>query len=733
MNGGHPHPELRAALVSALAERAPKVDRDRVGACFDFAAMAHGDQKRTSGEPYMSHLVEVCRILLDLLESRMDTTLACAALLHDVVEDTAVTAADLEKHWGKEVAALVEGVTKLTAMHFDRREAVQAENFRKMLLSMSRDLRVIFIKLADRLHNMRTIEVLRADKVQRIAEETRDIYAPLAHRLGMAGIKRELEDLSLKVLDPEVYEQLSSRIQVRRKEREEFLDRIMEDLRESLRASGLKAEVNGRPKHFFSIYTKMRAGRSLEEIYDLFGIRIITHTRNDCYRALGVVHDLFSPVAERFKDYIATPKSNLYQSLHTTVLTDQGEMVEVQIRTWDMHRIAETGVAAHYVYKQGGRVDEEIDERLGGFVTQIAGWQRESDDDDSMDFLRTSLHQEEVFVYTPRRELKRLAKGATPLDFAFLIHTEVGQHTVGARVNGELVPLRYELRNGDTVEIITSPTAMPHDDWLKIARTAQARGKIRHWLRERRLDDSVALGREMLERELRRLRKKPDEIPLEEIATELGCEDVDTLYARIAEGQVSLGQVTRRFTPEKEGFAERLTKGPLEALGIGRKPSGGVRIEGIDNLMVSFARCCQPVPGDPVIGIVTIGRGVSLHRQDCPNTFGNRVEPERRVAVDWNARPGDMFPVRLVVSGSDRPSLLADIAKTIAAVGVNIRTAGMQSENRVIRGVFVVEVPHLAKLHEVMSAIGKLSGVKRVERRQRLFGNAGGRGGERGE
>ena len=403
MNGGHPHPELRAALVSALSERAPKVDRDRVGACFDFAAMAHGAQLRTSGEPYVSHLVEVCRILLDLLESRMDTTLTCAALLHDVVEDTAVTAADLEKHWGKEVAALVEGVTKLSAMHFDRREAVQAENFRKMLLSMSRDLRVIFIKLADRLHNMRTIEVLRADKVQRIAEETRDIYAPLAHRLGMAGIKRELEDLSLKVLDPEVYEQLSSRIQVRRKEREEFLDQIMEDLRETLRASGLKAEVNGRPKHFFSIYTKMKAGRSLEEIYDLFGIRIITHTRNDCYRALGVVHDLFSPVAERFKDYIATPKSNLYQSLHTTVLTEQGEMVEVQIRTWDMHRIAETGVAAHYVYKQGGRVDEEIDERLGGFVTQIAGWQRESDDDDYMDFLRTSLHQEEVFVYTPRR------------------------------------------------------------------------------------------------------------------------------------------------------------------------------------------------------------------------------------------------------------------------------------------------------------------------------------------
>jgi GTP diphosphokinase / guanosine-3',5'-bis(diphosphate) 3'-diphosphatase len=727
MNVGHPHPELRAALMSALVERAPKVDRDRVGACFDFASAAHGDQKRTSGEPYVTHVVEVCRILLELLETRMDTTLACAALLHDVVEDTAVTAADVEKHWGREVAALVEGVTKLSAMHFDRREAAQAENFRKMLLSMSRDLRVIFIKLADRLHNMRTIEALRADKVQRIAEETRDIYAPLAHRLGMAGIKRELEDLSLRVLDPEVYQELASRIQARRQEREEFLARVMERLRESLRASGLKAEVNGRPKHFYSIYSKMRAGRPLEEIYDLFGIRIITHTRNDCYRALGVVHDLFSPVAERFKDYIATPKSNMYQSLHTTVLTEQGEMVEVQIRTWDMHRTAETGVAAHYVYKQGGRVDEEIDQRLGGFVTQIAGWQRETDDDEYMDFLRTSLHQEEVFVYTPRRELKRLAKGATPLDFAFLIHTQVGQHTVGARVNGELVPLRYELRNGDTVEIITSPQAMPHDDWLKIARTAQARGKIRHWLRQRRLDDSVALGREMVERELKRLRQKPDEATLTEIAKELDCDSADTMFARVAEGQLSLTQVTRRFQPEKEGFAEKLAKGPLEALGIGRKPSGGIRIEGIDNLMVNFARCCQPVPGDPVIGIVTIGRGVSLHRQDCPNTFGNRVAPERRMAVEWNARPGDSFPVRLVVSGTDRPSLLADIAKTIASVGVNIRTAGMQAEHRVVRGVFVVEVANLAKLHEVMSAIRRLPGVTRVERRQRLLTTPRGR------
>jgi GTP diphosphokinase / guanosine-3',5'-bis(diphosphate) 3'-diphosphatase len=713
--------ELRASLIAALDERAPRVDRDRVASCFDFAAQAHAEQRRESGQPFVSHSVAVCLILLDLLDARLDTPLACAALLHDVVEDTTVTLEDVARRFGKEVAALVDGVTKLAGLHFDSREAAQAENFRRMLLSMSRDLRVIFIKLADRLHNMRTIEFLRPEKAQRIAAETRDIYAPLAHRLGMAGIKRELEDLSLKVLEPEAYQELTQRIQAKREEREAFLDGVKARLGEGLKAAGLKAEVAGRPKHFHSIYGKMKSGRDFESIYDLFGLRIVTHTRNDCYRALGVVHDLFTPVAERFKDYIATPKSNLYQSLHTTVLTDDGEMVEVQIRTREMHRTAETGVAAHYVYKQGGSVDEELDAKLGGFVAQTADWQRTANDDEYMDFLRTALYQEEVFVYTPRRELKRLPKGATPLDFAFQIHTEVGQRTVGARVNGELVPLRHELRNGDTVEIITASQAQPHDDWLQIVRTTGARTKIRHWLRQRRHADSVALGREMLEREIKRLRRRVEDAELAEIARGLGAPDLDTLYARLAEGQVSITQFMRRLVPEKEGFAERLAKGPLEALGLGRKPSGGITIQGIDNVMLSFARCCQPVPGDRVVGIVTIGRGVSVHRMDCPNTFGDRVPPERRVTVDWDTKSTETFPVRLVVYGHDRTSLLADIAKAIAAVPVNIRTAGMASEDHTARGVFVVEVPHLARLQDVMQAIRRVKGVSRVERRQRLL------------
>jgi guanosine-3',5'-bis(diphosphate) 3'-pyrophosphohydrolase len=715
------HPELRAALLAELEERAPKVDAARVGVAFDFAAVAHGPQRRESGEPFVSHVVEVCRILLELLESRLDTTLASSALLHDAVEDTAVGTEDIEKRFGKEVAGLVEGVTKLSGLHFDSRQAEQAENFRKMLLSMSRDLRVIFIKLADRLHNMRTLGYLQPERARRIAEETRDIYAPLAHRLGMATIKRELEDLSLKVLDAGAYERLAASIQTRREEREAFIGDVRGKLADALRAAGIKAEVLGRPKHFYSIYMKMRAGRELQDIHDLFGLRIITQSRNDCYRALGVVHDVFTPIAERFKDYIATPKSNMYQSLHTTVLTAEGEMVEVQIRTREMHRTAETGIAAHYVYKQGGQLDRDLDARLGGFVAQTADWQATASDDEYMDFLRTALYQEEVFVYTPRRELKRLPKGSTALDFAFLIHTKVGQHTVGARVNGELVPLRHPLKNGDTVEIMTSPQAQPHEDWLHFLRTAGARSKVRHWLRQRRVSDSITLGREMMDREVKRLRLKTTEKELRELALGFGCQDLDQMYARLGEGQLSLTQVARKLVPEKPTFAERLTQGPLEALGFGKKTGGGVRIHGIDNVMLSFARCCQPVPGDRVIGVVTQGRGVSVHRVDCPNTFDDRIPVERKVPVEWDTPRGETFPVRLLVYGQDRTSLLADIAKAISTAQINVRTAGMASEDKTARGMFVVEVPHLTKLQEVIAAIRRVKGVSRVERRQRVL------------
>src|SRR5215831_18657806 len=714
---------LKASFLATLAERCPRLDPEKVGRAYDVARAAHGVQLRSSGEPYLTHTVQTCLNLADLLENRLDTAVACAALLHDTVEDTSVTLPAIQSQFGEEVAWLVDGVTKISGFHFDSAKTEQAENFRKMLLSMARDLRVMFIKLADRLHNMRTIEYLPHDRAVRMARETRDIYAPLAHRLGIARMKRELEDLSLKVLDPAGYRDLIERVAANREQREAFLVGLIHALKQRLDQEGIQADIQARPKHFFSIYQKMKAtGRGFEQIFDLYGLRVLTSDKTACYQVLGVVHDLWNPVQERFKDYIALPKSNLYQSLHTTVVVPGGELVEIQIRTREMHRTAESGVAAHYVYKEGGRVDEELDKALGHFVSQTADWQGQASDEEYLEFLRTALYQEEVFVYTPRRELKRLPRGATPLDFAFHVHSEVGYHCVGARVNGQLVPLRHELRNGDTVEVITSPSARPHQDWLGIVKTASARSKIRHWLREQHRADAVALGREMLERELRKRGvRELSEAELSDGAMSMGLGDAETLLARLGQGTMPLGQVLRRLVPEKEGLAEKLFRGPLEAFRqVTKRPGHGVRIQGIDNVLLHFARCCQPVPGDRVVGIVTRGRGVSVHRIECPNTFEDAASVERRVEVEWDVAEDQLFPVRLLVYGTDRPSLLADIAKAIAATRVNIRSAGMAGEDRLARGAFLIEVANLRLLTEVMGAVRRVKGVSRVERQVQM-------------
>jgi GTP pyrophosphokinase len=723
---------LKTELLEELRARSPKVDLARVAEAFDYSRAAHGDQLRKSGVPYLSHPVATVHILVELLDSHLDSAIACAALLHDTVEDTAVTLADVKARYGDEVAQLVDGVTKISGLSFDSARSEQAENFRKMLLSMARDLRVIFIKLADRLHNMRTLEYLAPEKAQRIARETRDIYAPLAHRLGIARIKREFEDLALKTLDPAAYRELAEHVALRREHREATLKRLEGPLLDSLAQAGVRADLSSRPKHFYSIYLKMKSsGRSFDQIFDLMGLRIVTESKGDCYQALGVVHDLWIPVQDRFKDYIATPKSNLYQSLHTTVVVPGGDMVEIQIRTREMHRTAESGVAAHYVYK-GGVLDPALDARLGGFVGQTADWQATASDEEYMEFLQTALYQDEVFVYTPRRELKRLPKGSTPLDFAFLIHSEVGFHCVGARVNGALVPLRHALGNGDTVEVITSPSARPHTDWLKIVRTPSARSKIRHWLRGQYREDAIALGKEMLDREIKKLRLVVDDDALAEAAHGAGLPDVESLHAKLGQGTLSLTSFMRRLVPEpgKEGALERFTKAGAEVLrNLTRQKGHGVRLHGLDNVLLHFARCCQPVPGDPVIGIVTQGRGVSVHQADCANTFPDRVPAERRVEVEWDTRPDEVFPVRLIVYGSDRPGILADITKVIGALKVNIRSAGMASEDKTARGVFLVEVPNVRKLAETLSAIQRVKGVARVERQQQSGGGAAGQNG----
>lgn len=720
-------------LSEALQRSGRAIDYDAVRAAYDYASKAHGAQLRLTGEAYVTHSVAVATILAELLGAGLDKTLAQAALLHDVVEDTERGLADVEQAFGHEVAVLVDGVTKISGLHFDRPEVEQAENFRKMLLSMARDLRVILIKLADRLHNMRTLHGLGPSRAHKVARETREIYAPLAHRLGIARIKWELDDLCLKHLDPTAYHEIRQKVALKRQERELLVEEVIRPVKERLAELGIKSDVIGRPKHLDSIYRKMKAqDRRFEEIFDLLGVRVVTRDKADCYRVLGVIHDLFTPVHERFKDYIATPKSNMYQSLHTTVVAPGGLMVEFQIRTHEMHQVAELGVAAHYRYKEGGAgSDSELLDKLTPVLRNV-DWQSNSGDpDEFMEFLKTSLYQDEVFVFTPRGDLRRLPRGATPIDFAYHVHTQVGSHCVGAKVNGRIVPLRYELRSGDAVQIITSPLGKPNPDWLKIVRSSGARSKIRHWLKISEQADSVVLGKEMIERELKRRRLSPPEATnLEELARGLGYADIDGLHAAVGSGTLSITQLIQRWFPEGVGPVQRIKEASLETFrAITRRPGRGVRIQGLDNLMVNYAKCCQPVPGDSVVGIVTRGRGVTVHRTDCPNTFDGRVAPERRVLVDWSPAPEDAFAVKLSIYGADRKSFLADIANAISTTNTNILTAGIKASDRNARGAFVVEVRDLAQLRQVMRAVERVEGVEAVEREQ-VFGKP--RGGQRG-
>jgi GTP diphosphokinase / guanosine-3',5'-bis(diphosphate) 3'-diphosphatase len=723
--------DILGPLLQTLERSKTHASLKRLTEAFEFASAAHGSQLRLTGEPYLTHCVAVAVILAELLGPRADETILISALLHDVVEDTDVDLARVEAAFGPEVAVLVDGVTKISGLHFDRPEWEQAENFRKMLLSMAKDLRVILIKLADRLHNMRTLHSLDLVKATRIARETREIYAPLAHRLGIGRFRWELEDLCLKYLDPEAFDDLRRKVQMKREERERVIEEVMRPLVERLIELGVRAEVTGRPKHLDSIYRKMEAqNRKFEEIFDLLGVRVITPDKADCYRVLGLIHDLFTPVHDRFKDYIATPKSNMYQSLHTTVVVPGGTMVEFQIRTSDMHQTAELGVAAHYRYKEGGGgPDTELLAKLQPVLRNVEWQSTSSEPDEFMEFFKTSLYQDEVFVFTPRGDLRRLPRGATPLDFAYLVHTEVGHRCVGAKVNGRIVPLRYELRSGDTVQIVTSSLGKPNRDWLKLVKSPAARSKIRHWLKSSEHADSVTLGKEMLDRELRRRRLTPPQTPTAvELAQTLGYADVDQLMGALGRGSVSVTQVIQRWFPQGVGPVQRIKEASLDTIrAITRRPGRGVRIQGVDNLMINYAKCCQPVPGDTVVGIVTRGRGVTVHRTDCPNTFDDRVAPERRLLVDWDAAPEDSFVVKLSIYGVDRKSLLADIAKAISTTNTNIRTAGIKARDRNARGAFVVEVRDLNHLRIVMRAVERVEGVDTVQREE-IFGKPPGTG-----
>jgi GTP pyrophosphokinase len=710
-------PILAPELAEAVAAQRDRLDVDVLSRAYRMSAQAHHGQKRMSGDDFVSHSVAVATILA---EQQMDTTTIAAALLHDVVEDSDVTLEVLRRDFGNEVADLVDGLTKISTLNFRSTAEEQAENYRKLLMSVARDARVIIIKLADRLHNMRTLDPLPPDKRKRIAQETRELYAPLAHRFGMAGVKAELEDLAFQHLEPEEYKKLLRQVKARRVERERTIERLRAPLADELRRSGIAGwEITGRPKNLWSIFKKMKKrDKPFEEIYDLLAVRVLVNSITDCYHVLGIIHHTWTPLQERIKDYIASPKSNGYQSLHTTVFGPSGQLYEIQIRTRDMHRTAEYGIAAHWLYKESGKSADELDHHLSWFRQLIELQQDAHTPEEFLEFLKIDLYQDEIFVFTPRGDVKRLPKGATPLDFAFTVHTEVGQRCSGARVNGRIAPLHRPLRNGDTVEVLTSSQAKPSRDWLSHVQTARARQKIRQWVKQEEHERSVTLGREILAREVRRRRlAAPTDDQLAQAALSLSVGVAEQLQEAIGRGDVPIGQVIKALYPDLP--AGDLHPPPtglgrvMERLRLGR----GIKIHGVEGLMVRYAQCCQPVPGDPVVGFVTQGRGISIHRNDCPNLLTLSGDAERRVEIDWQEVDGQIFVVRLGVHGEDRRGLYADICEAISGTGTNIRSAELASKDGAVFGSVLVEVENHAHLHKVMRAVKKVKGVTEIARR----------------
>ena len=714
---------LPRPLARAMEPYAERLDVDAIRDAYELAAEAHAGQTRASGQDYVTHTIEVATLLAQL---RLDTASIIVGLIHDVVEDTEITLADLEQRFGSEVATIVDGVTKLGKVRFRSATEQQVENYRKMLLSMAEDARVILVKLADRVHNMRTLEHLSENKRRRIALETREIYAPLAHRLGMAAIRWELEDLAFKFLEPDAYAALTKKIKQRRKEREREVLEMQRPLEEALEEADIPSEVSGRPKHLWSIHRKIvLQGRPYEDIYDLMAMRVLTDSVQSCYAALGIIHSKWTPIPERFHDYIATPKSNMYRSLHTTVFGPGGRRYEVQIRTEEMHRTSEYGIAAHWRYKEDDlahRGGTEVDEALTWF-RQVLEWQQDTaEPEEFMEFLRMDLFRGEIFVFTPEGEVKALPTGATPIDFAFTVHTEVGNHCAGAKVNGRIAPLSRELKNGDTIEILTNTKQRPSRDWLAFVKTSRARTRIRQWIRAEEFDSAFKIGKDMLDRELKKARRTLPSDPHErlEAAIALGFKEFDQVYAALGRGDVGPTAVMKHFFSDHDP-AEVARRQPtaLERIAARLRISGcGVRIQGMDNLMVRYSRCCQPVPGDPVIGYVTRGRGVSIHRQDCPNVLALSRDPERRIEIEWAAEKGDRFFVKLYMRGSDRRGLLSDVAKAITNTGTDISHADMRTMEAGMHGEFVVEVRDLAHLEKVRRSIGRVKGVLDVERRE---------------
>jgi GTP pyrophosphokinase len=675
---------------------------------YEFSDLHHEGQLRASGEPFVSHCLEVAFILADL---HADSTTVAAGVLHDILEDTDTTEEELRNEFGPEIGDLVDGVTKIGEYQYRSHAEAQAEYFRKMMIAMARDIRVILIKLADRLHNMRTLEFLPEAKRRLIAAETREVYAPLAHRFGMARIKWELEDLSFRFLHPEEYETLASQITERRSQREEYIAEVVNPLREYLDVEGIPAEISGRPKHLDSIWRKMqKRNKPLEEIYDLLAIRVLVESKRDCYHVLGIVNELWTPVMDRFHDYIATPKSNGYQSLHTTVIGPRSRSVEIQIRTHTMHRLAEYGIAAHWLYKEGKQQMNEADRQLS-WLRQVLEWQQEMDSPtEFMEYLKVDLFRDEVFVFTPKGELKQLQAGATALDFAYAVHTNVGHRTTGAKVNGRMATLATELNTGDEVEIITSQSQTPHQDWLHIAKTSRARSKIRHWFRQKGAQEAKVLGRDLMEREVRKLGfDMPTEQDLEGVASDLAHGSVDSLLSGLGYGTISLKQVLPRLYPHATAPRK------VHKLTPPAHQSQGIRIQGMGHMMFRFAQCCHPVPGDPIVGFITRGRGITIHHRDCRTVAVDQDNQERKVEVEWDVQGDEHFIVKLILFIEERRDLLRDITAVVADAGANVRGADLEDRGMGTASI-VIEVQDTLHLDRVTTRLKGVKGVSGIER-----------------
>jgi guanosine-3',5'-bis(diphosphate) 3'-pyrophosphohydrolase len=702
-------------VVAEARLHRPSINVGLIERAHELATIAHEGQKRASGEPYITHPLEVAFYLAEL---QMDAETLAAALLHDAPEDTDVSLADIEKRFGREVTRLVDGVTKLSKFGSARTmEEQQAENIRKMFMAMAEDVRVVVIKLADRLHNMRTLQYLSPDKQVRIARQSMEIYAPLAHRLGMWQIKWELEDLAFKYLQPDTYRKLADMLADQRRVRESFINKSIGILRKELAKVGIEAEISGRPKHLFSIYKKMeRKGAEFDEIYDIHAVRLLVRDVKDCYAALGVVHSLWRPIPGQFDDYIAVPKANMYQSLHTAVIGPDAKPLEVQIRTTGMHEVAEAGIAAHWRYKEGSRGDRRYDEKLA-WVRQLIEWQREvSDATEFVEGLKLDLFQDQVFVFTPKGDVKDLPAGAGPLDFAYRIHTDVGHRTIGAKVNNRLVPLDYRLRNGDIVEIITTKAAHgPSRDWLGLVRTNQAREKIRQWFKRQERDENVSQGKELLDRELRRIAHETlasaDGDKVMEIASGLHYRELDDFYAAIGYGAVSPSSVVSKLEVHDDVAITLPEVAPPAA-----PSTTGVRVKGVGDLLVRFAKCCSPIPGDPIVGYVTRGKGVTIHRATCPSVLSER-DIERLIDVEWESAGLQTYPITVRIEAIDRPGLLNEITNVVAEFKVNIVAASVGVHPDGMASITAtLKVTSLQQLSRVLTRIERLHDVTSVTR-----------------